>query len=176
MDGEERQKTCGDCFNSHQPTSPPVTVSRRKNDGTTIDVPCPRSVKEYNENMGGVDLNDALRVEYPMARMTRCWWLYLFYFLFDLAVANSFILMKESANHKIYKKNGAEKSRKLLNYRMNVSKQLIGNYRESRKKRSWEPDTQATAVEHWPLSTPTKRTCKNCKKNRLPGEKRASSS
>ena len=158
------------------PTSPPVTVSRRKNDGTTTDVPCPRSVKEYNENMGGVDRNDALRVEYPTARMTRRWWLYLFYFLFDLAVANSFILMKESANHKIYKKNGAEKSRKLLNYRMNLSKQLIGNYRESRKKRSWEPDTQATAVEHWPLSTPTKRTCKNCKKNRLPGEKRASSS
>ena len=141
-----------------------MTVSRRKNDGTTIDVPCPRSVNEYNENMGGVDRNDALRVEYPTARMTRHWWLYLFYFLFDLAVASSFILMKESANHKIYKKNGAKKSRKLLNYCMSLSKQLIGNYRESHKKRSWEPDTQATAVEHWPLSTPTKRTCKNCKK------------
>ena len=99
-----------------------------------------------------------------------------FYFLFDLAVANSFILMKESANYKIYKKNGTEKTRKLLNYHMNLSKQLTGNYRESCKKRSWEPGTQATAVEHWPLSTIKKRTCKNCKKNRLPGEKRASSS
>ena len=53
------------------PTSSPVTVSRRKNDGTAMDVPCPRSVKEYNENMGGVDRSNALRVEYHMARMTR---------------------------------------------------------------------------------------------------------
>ena len=56
------------------PTSPPVTVSRRKNDGTALDVPCPRSVKEYNENMGewdGVNRSDALRVEYHTGRMTR---------------------------------------------------------------------------------------------------------
>ena len=41
-------------------TSPPVMVSRGKNDGTALDVPCPRSVKEHNENMGGVDRSDAL--------------------------------------------------------------------------------------------------------------------
>ena len=94
-----------------------------------------------------------------MARMTRRWWLYLHYFLLNLAAANSFISMKE-----LQKRNGGEKSRKLFNYRMNLSKQLIGNYQESRKKRSWEPNTQATAVEHWPFSTPTKRTCKTVKR------------
>ena len=55
------------------PTSPLVMVSRRRNDGTALDVPCPRSVKEYNENMRGADRNDALRVEHPVARMTRRW-------------------------------------------------------------------------------------------------------
>ena len=59
---------------------------------------------------------------------------------------------------------------------MNLSKQLIGNYRGSCEKRSWEPDTQATAAEHLPLSTPTKQTCKNCKENNLPGKKRVNSS
>ena len=63
-----------------------------------------------------------------------------------------------------YKKNGSEKSRKLSKHCINLS---IENYRNM----SWRL-TQATAVEYWPLSTPTKRTCKN----RLPDEKRATGS
>ena len=118
--------------------------------------------------MGGVDRNDALRVEYSTARMARRWWLYIFYFLFDLSVANSFILMKESPNHKLYTKAGAEKQRKLLGFRKNLAKQLIGDYRENRK-RPCEPDTQAG--EHWPMTTPTKRTCKNCFEQKQPGER-----
>ena len=131
MDGEKDRKPVVIASTTTSPTSPPVMVSRTKNDGTALDVPFPRSVKEYNKNIGGDDRSDALRVEYPTSRMTRHWWLYPFYFLFHLAVANSFILIKESANHKIYKKNGAKKSRKLLNYCMNLSKQLTENYRES---------------------------------------------
>ena len=38
MDREKKQKTCGDCLNNHQSTSLPVTVSRRKNDDTALDV------------------------------------------------------------------------------------------------------------------------------------------
>ena len=56
------------------PKRPPVTVSRKQNNGIVNDVPCPQSVKEYNEKMGGVDRNDAFRVEYPTARTSRRWW------------------------------------------------------------------------------------------------------
>ena len=66
-------------------TRPPVTVSRKQNNGAVNDVPCPQSVKEYNEKMGGVDRNDALCVEYRTARTARQWWLYLFYFLSRLS-------------------------------------------------------------------------------------------
>ena len=149
------------------PASPPVTVSRKQNDGRMADVPCPQAVKKYDEKMGGVDRNDALRVEYSTARMARRWWLHIFYFLFDLSVANSFILMKDSPNHKLYTKAGAEKQRKLLGFRKNLAKQLIGDYRENRKRPSCEPDTQAG--EHWPMTTPTKRTCKNCFDQKQPG-------
>ena len=127
------------------------------------DVPCPQSVKEYNEKMGGVDRNDALGVEYPTARTSRRWWLYLFHFLVDLAIANSFILLKESPNHKLYKNDGSEKSRRMLDFPKKLSKQLIGNYREDCKKRARVPDTQAG--EHWSVHAPTKRVHRNCKKN-----------
>ena len=113
------------------PASPPVTVSRKQNNGRMADVPCPQAVKKYNEKMGGVDQNDALRVEYSTARMARRWWLYIFYLLFDLSVANSFILMKESPNHKLYTKAGAEKPRKLLGFRKKSCKTA---YRKLQRK------------------------------------------
>ena len=70
------------------PTSPPVTVSRRKNEGAALDVPCPRSVNEYNENMGGVGRSDALRVEYHTARMTRrsCFTFFIFFSIWLLPI------------------------------------------------------------------------------------------
>ena len=33
-------------------------VNRRNKDGTRKEIKCPQSVKEYNVNMGGVDLAD----------------------------------------------------------------------------------------------------------------------
>ena len=92
--------------------------------------------------MGVVDWNDALHVEYSTTRMARCWRLYTFCFLFNLSVANSFILMKESPNHTLYTKAGAEKQTKLHGYRKNLAKQLIGDCRENRKHPSCEPHTQ----------------------------------
>ena len=97
----------------------------------------------------------------------------IYYFLFDLSVANSFILMKESPNHKLYTKAGAEKPRKLLGFRKNLAKQLIGDYRENRKRPSCQPHTQAG--EHWPMTTPTKRTCKNCFEQKQPGQRPSTS-
>ena len=96
-----------------------------------------------------------------------------FIFLFDLSVANSFIFMKESPNHKLYTKDSVKKPRKLLGFRKNLAKQLIGDYRENRKRPSREPDTPAG--EHWHMTTPTKRTCKNCFEQKEPGEQPSTS-
>ena len=39
-------------------------VTRKKRDGSTIQVRCPQSVVLYNKNMGAVDTNDQLRGYY----------------------------------------------------------------------------------------------------------------
>ena len=46
-------------------------------------------------------------------------------------MANSFTLMKESPDHELYTKASAEKPRKLLVFRMDFAKQLIGDYIET---------------------------------------------
>ena len=91
------------------------------------------------------------------------------FILADLAIANSFTLLKELPNHKLYKNNGSEKPQRMLDFRKKLSIQLIRNYREDYKKCAGDPDTQAG--EHWSAHTPTKRVCRNCKKNKVPGER-----
>jgi hypothetical protein len=43
----------------------------------------------------------------------------------DLAIANAFILMKESPNHILRTNTGKNKRRTLLSFRMNLAKQLV---------------------------------------------------
>ena len=80
-------------------TAPVTTVKRKQKDGTSKDIPCPEPIKLYNMFMNGVDHSDQMRTEYSTARSCRWWWTYIFWFLVDLCVSNSFILMNESPNH-----------------------------------------------------------------------------
>ena len=48
------------------PTSNTNTVKRTQKDGTKISVPCPKVIKDYNINMGGVDYNNQLRGYYSL--------------------------------------------------------------------------------------------------------------
>ena len=65
-------------------------VLRKQRDGSSIPVRYPQSVVLYNENMGGVDNNDQLR-GYQIRLKCRKFYKYVFWFLFDVAVINSFI-------------------------------------------------------------------------------------
>ena len=53
----------------------------------------------HNMFMNGVDRSDQMRTEYSTARSCRRWWTYIFWFIVDLSVSNSFISMNESPNH-----------------------------------------------------------------------------
>ena len=79
------------CLSTNQSPAE-VSVCRRQKDGTRIEIPCPEAIKVYNEYMGGVDKNDQLCGYYSVRTKSRKSYKYLFWFLFDVAIINSFIL------------------------------------------------------------------------------------
>ena len=58
----------------------------------------PDSVSLYNQFMGGVDKNNQLCTYYRVGRGSHKWWRYIFWFGFNLAMTNAWILWKESAH------------------------------------------------------------------------------
>ena len=105
---------------AHDPTLPLEKVKRKQRDGSIKEVPCLKTVSDYNCFMNGVDRADCMRVQYPTYRMCKRWWTYLFWFCFDLSVANAFILLHESPDHQ----NNPCKNQ--LAFRMQFTHLLIG--------------------------------------------------
>ena len=125
------------------PGAPAVQVERKRRDGTRNNVSCPMVVREYNAHMNGVDHADQLRSEHATYRTSKKWWHYVFWFLVDLAVANAFILFRESPHHQRQTKTGRRKPWRQVEFRQALSKQLIGRVRTSRKRKLL---TEAEAV------------------------------
>ncbi|GBN07980.1 hypothetical protein AVEN_110779-1 [Araneus ventricosus] len=68
-----------------------TTVSKRIGSISTA-ISCPGVAENYNKSMGGVDLADQKRQYYDVARKSRKWWIYLFWFLLNSALDNAHIL------------------------------------------------------------------------------------
>ena len=150
-----------------------VTVQRRKKDGSIITVDCPRSVKLYNQHMGGVDKGDQLRGYYRVRLKSQKNYKYIFWFIFDTCITNAYILSKYSPSTVCSSKYN------LKNFRLLLAKQLIGSY-SSRKRpgrpRSTPSSLRLTSVphlEHHPSHGERSRRCKYCKTKRVPSRRRA---
>ena len=78
----------------------------------------------YNRNMGGVDKFDQLKERYAIGRRSTKWWHMIFYYLVDMAIINSFILMNCAKRRKIDQ----------LTFRIYLARQLISNF-SLRKRR-----------------------------------------
>ncbi|XP_064613995.1 piggyBac transposable element-derived protein 4-like [Liolophura sinensis] len=109
-----------------------VGVQRKQKDGTRAEIKAPEVVENYNKHMNGVDHGDQLRMQYSTTRRSKKFWKYLFRFLFDTAVACSFILMRESPNHQKKSKTGRVKEMCQLEFRQNLDKQLVGQHRQKK--------------------------------------------
>ena len=125
----------------------------------------PESVVQYNTYMGGVDRGDQLRGYYSCRTKSRKFYKYIFYFLFDVAVTNSYILYKNySPDHTI---------KRIKDFRLKLATHLIGDYCSRRR-----PGRNSSAIVLLPLqhfsiklsneSHPTKKQrgrCAHCSKS-----------
>ena len=101
------------------------TVNRKQRDGTSVEVPCPESIISYNKFMGGVDRGDQLRGYYRCRSKSRKFYKYIFFFLFDVAITNAYLLLKAS---------GSCPFKDFKSFRLQLAKELTGDYC-SRKRR-----------------------------------------
>ena len=78
----------------------PVAVERRSRRavGGREVVEKPEAIVEYNKYMGGVDRGDQLLTYYGYPHRTVKWWRRAFFFLFDAAVVNSYIMYCQQYN------------------------------------------------------------------------------
>ena len=75
-----------------------TSVTRKNKDGPSQTVYCPSAVALYNKYMEGVEYNDQLRGYYHVCTKGRKYYKYLFWFLFDVACTNTYILAKHYSN------------------------------------------------------------------------------
>ena len=139
------------------------SVLRREKSGARRTFQCPYNIIQYNKYMGGVDRNDQLRQYYCVRLKSRKFYKYIFWFLFELAVANSYVLTR-------YVPSTGHHCCHFVDYRLELAKQLIGDY-NSRKRRG-RPSTTISpqplvSVHHFPMKAPTRSKCQRCSKRKV---------
>jgi len=95
---------------------------------TKIDVPRPIIVKQYNANIGRVDLCDRMIAYYRMKYRINKWTLKTIMHFIDFAVVNSWILYKQDLNSR--KNTPKKKIPQLLDYRITLAHELINSIQE----------------------------------------------
>ena len=149
-------------------------VKRRLGDGSGIDVNCPLAIAHYNKYMGGVDKSDQLRGYYHVRLKSGKNYEHIFWFLFDVAITNSFLLSQFSPTTK------SKSSQSYKQYRLDLAHQLIGSY--NNRKRIGRPVTKeivpsqrppTITTAHFPSYRKRKR-CVYCKEHINPSQRRES--
>ena len=123
------------------PPTGDTQVQRKEKDGSSQMIPCPPSIVAYNRYMAGVDKADQLRGYYKVRSKSRKFYKYLFWFLFDSASVNAFILMKHFRPSSNTTTRQAFKS-----FRLKLGEGLIGNY-NSRQRYSLPRSIYEAAIE-----------------------------
>ena len=78
-----------------------ATVQRKQKDGAKGTIICPQVVKDYNQNMCGVDKHDMLRQLYEINRKNMKWWHRLVFGLLGMAVVNTHVVHNASKEQQL---------------------------------------------------------------------------
>lgn len=113
--------------NFHNP-SKMSHVTRTNKKGEQEIIQCPQVVKDYNKFMGGVDHFDQLLECYNVSKKSRRWWVKLFYYLFDTAIVNSYIM------HCQERKRSNKKIIPQLQFRSILANELISDFQGKNKR------------------------------------------
>lgn len=117
-------------------------VQRKQHDGTRVNVRCPAAMALYNRFMGGVDRNDQLRQYYHVRLKGRKFYKYIFWFYFEVSVANAYILMK----------NYTEKCPKAYkDFRLSLAKALVGDYYSRKRPGRATTICSSLPIRHFPV-------------------------
>ena len=113
-------------------------------------------LRPLHESMGGVDRADQLRSSYTVSGQSRKWYRYIFWFVFNVAACNTYILECE---HRL---RNHQRTRPQTDFRLELGKRLINGYTyRKRPAPSQAPqarrDHQAVRLEE------RKRECVLCK-------------
>ena len=131
-------------------------VQRYQKDGTRSSVPCPSSIALYNKYMSGVDHNDQLRGYYSVRTKGKKCYKYIWWFLFDVALTNMYILAKQYSPLKITS---------VKQFRTSIARSIIGDY--SSRKRRGRPLSSASpsynfCLDHFPMRAEKRGRCYYC--------------
>ena len=131
------------------------TVRRMQRNATVDDIQAPAAIISYNKWMGGVDRGDQLRQYYYLRSKSQKVYKYIFWFLVDVSITNTYILHKYNTT--------AARVTPFKTFRLELAKALIGSY-SSRKRAAPAPAVanpvvrrppQPTMLAHFPLKKPT---------------------
>ena len=143
-------------------------VQRREHDGTRSDVPCPVAMALYNMYMGGVDKNDQFRQYYHVRLKCHKFYRYLFWFFFEVAVANAYIL------HTHYSGRARQPYKE---FRLELAKGLVGEYHSKKRHNRHSAPPTNLPFRHFPVKYETNDTtvrgrCWYCWNKRQPQRRR----
>ena len=136
------------------------TVDRKVKEGgvwQTKTVPIPDAVADYNQNMGGVDLSDALIGYDSVHHKTMKWYKTFFFHFVDIAVVNSFLL------HKELHKNNTTKPYTQKKFREKLLMEMLNFAKDSKPNTSAQPAPKSCMPEYFgDDATKTRKHCRRC--------------
>ncbi len=147
-------------------------VRRRQKDGSAVMVPCPDSVTTYNTFMNGVDRGDQMRGYYHVRLKCVKNYKYIFWFLFDVAVTNAYIVSQYTVptDVKLAENN-------LKSFKLRLATQLTGTYksqkcpgRPSLTQQPQQSPQEPARRGHWSTHGPSRR-CAVCTRIREPRQR-----